>query len=69
METKTSTENTSSSILLTGVVFLANLDFVGLLDYALKAGIGGAIWLGYKLTADYIDRKRKSKQGAPSQKY
>ncbi|MBL7731291.1 MAG: hypothetical protein U0X40_06595 [Ferruginibacter sp.] len=62
METKTSTENTSSSILLTGVVFLANLDFVGLLDYALKAGIGGAIWLGYKLTADYIDRKRKSKQ-------
>ncbi len=61
METKTSTENTSSSILLTGVVFLANLDFVGLLDYALKAGIGGAIWLGYKLTADYIDRKRKSK--------
>lgn len=62
METKTSTENTSSSILLTGVVFLANLDFVGLLDYALKAGIGGAIWLGYKLSADYIDRKRKSKQ-------
>lgn len=62
METKTSTENTSSSILLTGVVFLANLDFVGLLDYALKAGIGGAIWLGYKLTADYIDLKRKSKQ-------
>ena len=61
METKTSTENTSSSILLTGVVFLANLDFVGLLDYALKAGIGGAIWLGYKLTADYIDRKRKSR--------
>ena len=61
METKTSTENTSSSILLTGVVFLANLDFVGLLDYALKAGIGGAIWLGYKLTADYIDQKRKSK--------
>lgn len=61
METKTSTESTSSSILLTGVVFLANLDFVGLLDYALKAGIGGAIWLGYKLTADYIERKRKSK--------
>jgi len=61
MENKSSTENTSSSILLTGVVFLANLDFVGLLDYALKAGIGGAIWLGYKLTADYIDRKRKAK--------
>lgn len=61
METKTTSETTSSSILLTGVVFLANLDFVGLLDYALKAGIGGAIWLGFKLTADYLERKRKKK--------
>ncbi|MBN8674998.1 hypothetical protein PDL71_10770 [Lacibacter sp. MH-610] len=61
METKTTSETTSSSILLTGIVFLANLDFVGLLDYALKAGIGGAIWLGFKLTADYLERKRKSK--------
>lgn len=61
MDTKTSTDSTSSSILLTGIVFLANLDFVGLLDYAVKAAIGGGIWLGYKLTADYIDRKRKKK--------
>lgn len=61
METKTTSETTSSSILLTGVVFLANLDFVGLLDYALKAGIGGAIWLGFKLSADYLERKRKNK--------
>ncbi|HRI21083.1 MAG TPA: hypothetical protein PLA68_09010 [Panacibacter sp.] len=61
METKTTSETISSSILLTGIVFLANLDFVGLLDYALKAGIGGAIWLGFKLTADYLERKRKKK--------
>ena len=61
METKSTSETTSSSIQLTGVVFLANLDFVGLLDYAVKAAIGGGIWLGYKLTADYIDRKRKKK--------
>jgi hypothetical protein len=61
MDTKTSSENTSSSIFLTGAIFLANLDFTGLLDYAIKAAVGGAIWLGYKLTADFIDRKRKSK--------
>ena len=61
METKTTSDSTSSSILLTGVVFLANLDFVGLLDYALKVAIGGAIWLGYKLTADYLGRKSKNK--------
>ena len=57
METKT-TDSTSSNIFLTGAIFLANLDFAGLLDYAVKAVVGGAIWLGYKITADYIERKR-----------
>ena len=61
MDTKATTENTSSSIFLTGAIFLANLDFAGLLDYAIKAAVGGAIWLSYKLTADFIDRKRKTK--------
>lgn len=56
------TENTGSSMLLTGCIFLANLDFTGLLDYAVKATIGGAVWLGYKITADYIERKRASRK-------
>lgn len=51
-------ENTGSNIFLTGCILLANLDFAGLLDYAVKALIGGGIWLGYKMTADYLDRKR-----------
>lgn len=50
--------NTSSNVLLTGFVFLANLDFTGFIDYAIKAVIGGGIWLGFKITADYLDRKR-----------
>ena len=54
--------DTGSNIFLTGIIFLANLDFSGLLDYALKATIGGAIWLGYKVTADYMaERKRRRK--------
>lgn len=57
MDNKT-IENTGSNIFLTGCILLANLDFSGLLDYALKAVIGGGIWLGYKITADYLDRKR-----------
>jgi hypothetical protein len=61
METKTTT-NTSSSILLTGCIFLANLDFAGLLDYAIKAMIGGGIWLGYKVTADFIEKRRNKKK-------
>jgi hypothetical protein len=48
-----------SNIFLTGCILLANLDFAGLLDYALKALIGGGIWLGYKMTADYIERRKK----------
>lgn len=51
-------DNTGSNVFLTGCILLANLDFAGLLDYAVKAIIGGAIWLGYKVTADYIERKR-----------
>jgi hypothetical protein len=59
MDNKNQSESTSgSNMLLTGCILLANLDFSGLLDYAIKAMIGGAIWLGYKITADYIDRKR-----------
>lgn len=60
METKTHHESSSSNILLTGCIFLANIDFAGLFDYALKAVIGGGIWLAYKVSADYIERKRKA---------
>ncbi len=52
-------QSTSSNIFLTGVMLFANMDFTGFMDYAVKALIGGAIWLGYKAAADYIERKRK----------
>lgn len=51
-------ENNGSHVLLTGCILLANLDFTGLLDYALKAVVGGGIWLGFKMAADYVERKR-----------
>lgn len=50
--------SSSSNLLLTGYVFLANIDIAGLMDYAVKALVGGGIWLGYKMVADYMDRKR-----------
>ena len=53
-------DTTGSNVFLTGCILLANLDFTGLLDYAVKAVIGGAIWLGFKVTADYIERKRNA---------
>lgn len=51
-------DSTSSSVLLTGCIFLANLDVTGFVDYAIKAVIGGGIWLAYKMSADYLERKR-----------
>ncbi len=58
MDTKASTGDTASNIFLTGSIFLANLDFTGLFDYALKAAIGGFMWLLFKLLADSIERRR-----------
>jgi hypothetical protein len=50
----------SSNILLTGSILLANLDFTSLLDYSLKAVIGGAIWMGFRIASDYISNKTKN---------
>lgn len=56
------TENPISGLLLTGCIFLANIDVAGLLDYSFKAITGGAIWLGYRFIADYLERKRRKQQ-------
>jgi len=50
-----------SNVLLTGTLLLANTNVSGLLDYSVKAIIGGAIWLAYKVASDYIDSKNKNK--------
>jgi len=39
-------DNSGSNMLLTGCIFLANIDLTGLVDYAVKAFIGGGILLG-----------------------
>jgi len=56
----TSTNSNFSSVMLTGTILLANVDVNGLVDYGLKAFLGGAIWLGYKIAADYWDRRNKA---------
>jgi hypothetical protein len=60
MKTDTATSH-FSNVLLTGTLLLANVDVNGLLDYGLKAFLGGAVWLGYKLAAEYMERRRKAK--------
>lgn len=57
------TNDPSSNIFLTGAILFANLDYSGLAEYALKAAIGGAIWMAFKLVTDYISEKIKKKDG------
>lgn len=60
------TDNVSSNVLLTGIVLLANFDIAGLMDYGLKAIVGGAVWLGYKLAADYVAEIKKRRDANKS---
>ncbi len=46
-----------SNHFLTGAILFANLDYSGLSAYAMKAVIGGAIWMAFKLAGDYISYK------------
>lgn len=51
--------DTTSNILLTGTILLANFDFSSLLDYAVKAVVGGAIWMGFQVANELVKRKMK----------
>lgn len=51
----------NSQTLLFLIIVVANIDYVGILDYCLKAFLGSAIWFGFKLLADRYERKNKRK--------
>lgn len=59
-ENQTNTDSTSN-MFLTGTILLANLDYSGLADYALKALVGGVIWMSFKVAGDYISERLKRK--------
>lgn len=59
-DNQTSSDSTSN-MFLTGTILLANLDYSGLTDYAVKALVGGLIWMTFKVAGDYISEKLKRK--------
>jgi hypothetical protein len=65
MKTHTTSSDTTSHTFLTGAILFANLDYSGLAAYAVKAAIGGAIWMVFKLAGDYLSyrllRNKRSK--------
>ncbi|MGZ3867266.1 MAG: hypothetical protein ACXVNR_13010 [Bacteroidia bacterium] len=58
--------DTASHHFLTGAILFANLDYSGLTAYAVKAAIGGMIWMAFKLAGDYFSHRlihrRKTKR-------
>jgi hypothetical protein len=55
------THDSSSNLFLTGTILLANMDYSGLADYAVKALIGGAIWMCFKIGGDLLTDRMKKK--------
>jgi hypothetical protein len=47
-----------NNLLIPGTILLANIDVSGLLVYGIKAAIGGAIWLGFKVAGDWLEQRR-----------
>jgi hypothetical protein len=58
----TTTSDSSTNIFLTGAILFANMDFTSLSEYALKAAIGGLIWMTFKLASDYVSDKIKNRR-------
>ena len=49
----------SSNVFLLGAILSANIDYASTLEYAIKTFIGGVIWMGFKVGADYLSNKIK----------
>lgn len=49
----------NSQTVLCLLIVVANIDYIGILDYCIKAFLGSAIWFGFKLLADRYDAKNK----------
>ena len=56
-----STGDGTGSMLLTASLLFANMDYSSLADYAIKAVVGGAIWMAFKIGAEYFIERMKKK--------
>jgi hypothetical protein len=54
-------DTTSTNMVLTGAVLMANFNDPTLTEYAVKAILGSVIWMVFKLTTDYFSERMKNK--------
>ena len=57
MKVNQNSNDSISNMYLTGTILLANIDYTGLADYAVKAIVGGVIWMVFKVAGDYISER------------
>ena len=51
----------TSNLFLYGAIMFANIDYVGIADYVIKAILGGAVWFAFKLMQDYYSVRVRNK--------
>ncbi len=56
------TDTNTSQTFLTGAILFANIDYSGFGGYAIRAAIGGAIWMIFKLAGDYLSHRMLNKK-------
>lgn len=49
----------TGNLILTANMVLANMDFADYADYAIKAIIGGVVWMGFKMAGEYFSERFK----------
>lgn len=57
----TGTTDGTGNMLLTASILFANIDYSSLMDYAIKAIVGGAIWMAFKVGGEYFSDKIRKK--------
>lgn len=58
-----STFEKTDGMLLMVTIVAANIDYIGLIDYALKALVGGIIWVAFRIYAEkQVEKLRNKKQ-------
>ncbi len=55
------TSDHNSNVFLYFIVLFANIDYTGVIDYAIKAFVGSVIWFVFKLIGEYLLIKIKDR--------
>ncbi|HWY11800.1 MAG TPA: hypothetical protein VN026_10770 [Bacteroidia bacterium] len=52
--------SSNSQTVLCLIIVIANIDYIGIADYCIKAVLGSLIWFGFKMLSDkYSDKQKK----------